>query len=431
MSSPPATAPFQDLVEESFDEAAFLWRRWEQELTSLTRNLDEVWSWTEDRLHGALDGVHAGGTAGIALAVDALQSDDIGRVTAAAGVLASSAAPEATEAIAHSLRGAHGARLQALLRGLEVAGSKPALRAAAGVLAANGPESAAALCRLKAFWRSVPGDELTTALQSGVPDVQAAAMRAASHAPLSRALETWIASSMRSDSPDVRYAGVETGLCLGFPRAHDAAASFASQPGPDAGRYLKLMALLGRPGDHECVFTALRIPELQMPAIWALGHIGTARAADACVAGMQHEPLARACGEAYCWITGADLGRDGLAAEERPADAPAFEDDDLEADLVPPPEALWPLPDPDAVRRHWLALKSGWTADVRYLQGRPATGDTLVTTIETGPMLRRPDLVLELRIRTQGRYDVETRAFATRQRAMMAKGRSAAAEHRG
>ena len=62
MPTDPHTQAFSDsLVEESFDEAAFLWRRWEDELTSLTRNLDEVWSWTEDRLHGALDGVRVAG----------------------------------------------------------------------------------------------------------------------------------------------------------------------------------------------------------------------------------------------------------------------------------------------------------------------------------------------------------------------------------
>ena len=66
-----ATEPFRDLVDESFDEAAFLWRRWESELTSLTRNLDEIWSWTEDRLHGALDGVRVGGAAGLETATAA------------------------------------------------------------------------------------------------------------------------------------------------------------------------------------------------------------------------------------------------------------------------------------------------------------------------------------------------------------------------
>ena len=95
------------------------------------------------------------------------------------------------------------------------------------------------------------------------------------------------------------------------------------------------------------------------------------RAADACLAGMQHEPLARACGEAYCWITGADLERDRLAAEEKPVDAPAFEDDDLDANLVPPPEALWPLPDAEAVKTHWLGAQAD-VARGRAPHPRPA-----------------------------------------------------------
>ena len=52
--------PYWDLVEQSLEEAAFFWKRWEADLESLTRSLDDVWSWTEDRLHGALDGVRVG-----------------------------------------------------------------------------------------------------------------------------------------------------------------------------------------------------------------------------------------------------------------------------------------------------------------------------------------------------------------------------------
>jgi uncharacterized protein (TIGR02270 family) len=146
---------------------------------------------------------------------------------------------------------------------------------------------------------------------------------------------------------------------------------------------------------------------------------------------MKHEALSRAAGEAYCWITGADLERDRLAIQETPPDVPAFEDDDLDANLVPAPEALWPLPDAEAVRKHWLALRSKWQEEVRHIQGRRSNGETLLTTIETGPMLRRPDLILELRVKTRGRYDVEPRAFTQRQRQMMAASRAAVQNQAG
>ena len=63
--------------------------------------------------------------------------------------------------------------------------------------------------------------------------------------------------------------------------------------------------------------------------------------------------------------------------------------------------------------------------ETRYIHGRPATPDVVGSMVETGPMLRRSDLVSELGFRTRGRYDVETRALTARQRHMMAASRGA------
>ena len=416
--------PFPDLVDESFEEAAFLWRRWESELSSLTRNLDEVWSWTEDRLHGALDGVRAGGAAATDVLTQGLLSDQIDRVTVSAAVLASRFEPGASDAIASALSVAEGDTLTAMVRGLELLGSSQSLRAAASALAARGPAYMGALCRLKAFRRVAPGEEIVTAFQSNVPSVQVDALRAVAHVP-SRAADEWIAAALRSGDATVQYAAVESGIRLGIDQARKTATRLARQLDSGAGPYLKLLAMLGTAEEHEIVYAALRIPELQLQAIWALGHIGTGRAAESCLAGMQYEKLARASGEAYCWITGADLERDGLAAEEPPSDVPAFEEEDLDANLVPPPEALWPLPDPEATGRHWSARRADFAADARYIHSRPATRETRVAMVETGPMLRRPDLLFQLAAKTEGQYDVEPRAFTARQRQMMAKGRAA------
>jgi uncharacterized protein (TIGR02270 family) len=418
--------PYPDLVDECLDEAAFLWRRWEGELTSLTRSLDEIYSWTEDRLHGALDGVRVAGPRAVEVASRELGSEDLDRVTVGSAILGSVLEPGAPEAIATALKTAEGTRLDAILRGLELLGSDQALRASASVLTGPGPARAAALCRLKLFRRVAPGDELVTAFQSNVPTLQVDALRAARLLP-PESIARWITAGLNSDDGSVRYAAVETGLALRIEHAWKTAALMATQRTPDAAGYLKLLALFGTPDEQEAIYTALRVPHLQAPAIWALGHLGNVRAADACVAGMQHESIARACGEAYCWITGADLERDALSVKEIPPDAPAFEDDDLDADLVPPPEALWPLPDAEAVKQHWLAIRSEWSANVRHIRGKPVSGDTLLSMMETGPMLRRPDLALELRVKTRGRYDVEPRAFTGRQRQMMMASRAAVA----
>lgn len=430
MSPQNAPAPFRDLVEESFDEAAFLWRRWESELANPTRSLDEIYSWTEDRLHGALEGARIGGSATLELATTALRSEDLDRVTAAAAVLGGSSDPAAIDPLVAELTAATDAKRLAIVRSLEVAGSDASLRAAARVFSGGDPVHAGALCRLKAFRRAAPAQEMTTALAAGSAEVRVEALRLAWLAKDGSA-DTHIIAALRHEDGGVRYAAIESGLTVRTPGAWEAAIHMAAQRDRVGGRCLNLVALFGSADEHEAIFGALRIPEQQQAAIWALGHIGTVRAVDACVAGMRHEALARACGEAYCWITGADLERDRLAVQEAPPDVPAFEDDDLDANLVPAPEELWPLPDAEAVRKHWKALKTHWPADVRHIQGRPGSGTTLLETIETGPMLRRPDLILELRVKTRGRYDVEPRAFTQRQRQMMAASRAAVTGHGG
>jgi uncharacterized protein (TIGR02270 family) len=429
MSPTRPAAPFPDLVEESLEEATFLWGRWEHELASLTRTLDDVVSWTEDRLHGAIAGVRVGG--GVSdVVMNGLLSAEPARVAVCTAVLSTSSEPVAIDTLVDALRTADGERLHAMIRGLELQGSDQALRTAASTLAKGGPAHAGALCRLKAFRRVAPGAELVAAVKSDSTEAQIEAIRAAVYAP-SRHAEQLTTAALRSGNPQVRLAAVESGLAGGVAQAWDVAKRMAGRRGPDTGAYLRLVALLGTASDHEIVYQALRVESLRAPAIWALGHVGTVRAVETCLAGMKHEDLARACGEAYCWITGTDLARDRLAADETPVDAPPFEEDDLEADLVPAPEALWPLPDPQAIARDWQARAAAFSPDVRYAHGQPAGRETLVGLVERAPMLRRPDIVLELRARTHGQYDVETRAFAARQREMMAAARATLTTHDG
>jgi uncharacterized protein (TIGR02270 family) len=425
---PPSPAPshaFDDLVEESLDEAAFLWRRWESELGSLTRNLDEVWSWTEDRLHGALDGVRAAGPRLVEVGSAAMASGDPDRIAVGAALLGSSADSAATAALVTALGATEGPALRAIVRGLELLGTPPALRAAATALGERGtPATSAALCRLKTFHRSPPGRELAAAFESDDVDVRVDAIRAATCLP-APAADEWIARGLAATDPVVRQAAAEAGATRGIQAAWRAATRSAAVLDADAAPYLRLLALLGSSSEHDVIYAALRVPALQRQAVWALGHVGTVKAAETCLTGMKHEPLARECGEAYAWITGADLARDGLARNESVPEVPAFEDDDLDANLVPPPEALWPLPDVDAVRKDWETRRSEMHATARHIRGVAVSRATLLAAVETGPMLRRPDLVLELRARTKGRYDVETRAFAARQRKMMAAARAA------
>src|ERR1700754_4911662 len=114
--------PLPDLIDECLDEAAFLWQRWEAELTSAQRNLDEIWHWTEDRLSGALDGVRVASDAQLEpLLAGAMASDDPFRQSAISSALATSTARNARHLLANAVRDSTGPQLAACLRGIEVA----------------------------------------------------------------------------------------------------------------------------------------------------------------------------------------------------------------------------------------------------------------------------------------------------------------------
>jgi uncharacterized protein (TIGR02270 family) len=418
--------PYWDLVAQSLEEAAFYWQRWEADLESLTRNLDEVWSWTEDRLAGALDGVRVAGGRVVDVTQAALRGEDLAARTVAAHVLAARTPEPAREALAAAVREAAGAPLRAMVRGIETAALDGTFAPVTAALAGTGPEHCAALCRIKAFRRVAPGKEAMAALESNVPQLQAQVLRVLGDAGDESLVARYVAWGLKSESAEVRRAAIGTGIRRRDAGAWDAAVELIGQRHPDCAPFLSAVAALGSSEERELVIGALREPALQQAALFALGSIGTPQAIEICLTGMREAKLARAAGEAYCAITGAELARDHLIAPE-PAESPSpprFEDDDLDADLVPKAHELWPLPDLAAVQRHWQGLKRNFGAGVRHFRGRPVDLESLIAALESGPMLRRADLALELTVRTGGKYDLEPRAFAQAQRTLMRAGRA-------
>ena len=417
-------APFRDLVEESLDEAAFLWKRWETDLVSTTRNLDEVWSWTEDRLQGALDGVRVTRDELPALTATALESNNSAELSVCAHLLAARCSAVAIAQLAEVVREAHGPQLWSMIRGIETAELDASFAPVTAVLSSSGPEHLAALCRLKSFRRSSPGRDIAEAFSLGDPLVQVEALRVLHHARDDSAGKL-VSAGLKSDSPAVRRAAIECGVRQRQASAWEAVRRLAHERNPESEPFLTLLASLGSPEDTQLVLGSLREPALQRSGLFALGFIGTPEAVEICLRAMGDPKLARCAGEAYCAVTGAELERDHLVAVEPEEVTPVLEADDLHADLVPTPQQSWPLPDESRVRSHWEAHKARYTRGARHYLGKPVNVDVLLAAVEQGSMLRRPDLITELTIRSGGRYDVEPRAFAHVQRRMMAASRNA------
>jgi uncharacterized protein (TIGR02270 family) len=414
--------PFRELLEESLDEAHFLWRRFEQELSSLTRNLDEIESWTEDRLQGALDGVRVAPDQLEALLMSGLAGDDPTQIAVAAHLLATSKSAPLVSKLSDSVRGATGPKLDAMIRGFQVANLDSAFAPITAALGSS-PDHKAALCELKAFRRATLGQELVDVYETTTPALQAKALRAAAFLSDQR-VDAWIKAGLEHPDAAVRSAAIVTGIRRRNTNAWHAAVQLVRMAHEESAPLLDYVAMFGGAPEHQAVLAAVDTPALAKPALQALGTMGTRAAAERCLSAMRDEQLARAAGEAYCAITGAELERDRLIAPEKDEAPPAFEEDDLNADLVPRGDAAWPLPNPDAVANHWARVQSRFAPGMRHVLGRPTDVNVLIVAIESGPMLRRPQWIFEAAVRTQNKYDVEPRAFPAQQRRMLAAART-------
>src|SRR5690349_1843753 len=227
MSTPTSKIePLPELIDECLDEATILWQRWEAELSSPQRNLDEIWEWTEDRLNGALDGVRVAPDSSLeSLMADALSSDDSFRQTAVASALATAPARNARIVLAAAVRDATGPKLAACMRGIEVANIDGSFAPVSKVLSSSGPELSTALCRLKAFRRAALGPGVAAGFESRVVSLQVEVMRGIRFLP-PEYVGSWVATGLKHEHAAVRAAAIESGISRRIPAAWAAALEY-------------------------------------------------------------------------------------------------------------------------------------------------------------------------------------------------------------
>lgn len=411
-------APIWSLVEDSLDEAEFLWRRWEDALSSHAQDLEGVSFWIEERLLGSLEGVRVGAEPAFEqLLLPALDAEDPFRTTAAAHLLATETAPRAFQSLAHAMKAAAPERLGIFRRAVELSHSDLLLARLERELAGISPALDAALIDARTFQGREPSTGVSDAYGSSEPVLQAAAVRALRFGAPPFGLNA-VVSACRSPDAAVVEAAVESGLILGFPDAWGVCRQLAATRAP-ARRARLLLGLLGTERDQTSLYDALTCETTRQEAMFALGFAGTAAAADAAIRCMREPALAQLAAEAFCAITGLDLEAQNLVAPEAEGgrDEPVpFDEEDLDADLVPTPDELLPHPDVEGIMRWWRANAGSFRPGERYLRGRPLDLARLHDALRAEPTRRRHAIALELAVRTHGRLQLQTRTFGREQR---------------
>ncbi len=391
--------PFRrDILEEHFEEAAFLFRLRELAFDSYARRLDSMAS-LEERLLAHLDGLTVADSAGWEVARSGLGSKIDGESFVASFAAVASPSAESLGALGDALASSKGARGHR--RGLRLARG-PRTKDTLEQLAKH-PEigvRAAAVDALVFRGDTREVAELPEYLRSDLPQVLRAGLEIASRI-LPRNAEREIARALSHEDPAVASAAHRAALLAHMPEAHPAGTRLAGADDPRAPRALAWHALAAAPDARAVLAVAADRPETRRAALLSIAHSGDTGAADQIVRAIREKAQSRAAGHALEVLLGIDLVEEGLTLS--PDDAAKSELEDLDPDE----EFAWP--DPEKVER-WWASEPGKRA------ARNVSWEKLLEDAQDAPMPTREAAILRARLALPGVGPFETRGWADEQR---------------
>ncbi len=402
----------EDIVSEHADEVADLW---------LIRNIaaNEPHYSLEDladidgRLEANLDGLRVGESCGWEICKEKLASKERGEVFAA-GVLA--------------IEGKEPDRLQAVLDVVQAApevsralisafGWLPVEKIAGSMakLLRGTPWQRGIGIRAAAVHRHDPGRPLLDALTDEDPFLRAQGYRAVGELGRTEYVYGLMRNPSGADSSCL-FWGTWSAALLGHEKSRKALCELAARRGPYQERAAALgFRTVGTSKGAQGIWRILRDPSCMRIAVTAVGALGDPRWIPWLIEQMAVPELARAAGEAFTMITGANLELDQLEKEppgdleEKPTENP--EDEEVGMD----PDEDLPWPDPKRVEEWWAAHKKEFSEETRHLLGKPITQEWLGEVLREGQQRQRAAAALELALLNPGEPLFEVRAPGLRQ----------------
>lgn len=386
----------------------------------------------DERIAAHLDGLSVAGEAGKALALAELASPGAGQVFA----LGVRALEDRDEALLDRLM-ALCTELPEARRGLVSAFGWVSARTLQGVVrrllsspAEHVRELGLAACRLH---HADPGALLAQALADKAPALRAAAARAAGELGRIDLLPT-LTQAIGDESPDVVFWSAWAAALLGERRNAPKVLEVAAQQAtPLAMRALGLLMAASTPeqaGDFaRHLSSGARQPGADLSAqrrlLRALALLGHLRFVPWLIERMAEPSTARLAGEAFSWITGADLARLDLETLDAPP-LPEQSDADADAgvdDVAMDEDDSLPWPDPARVQRWWQAQQAALLTAAgggRLFMGRPWDAASAQQVLMEGTQRQRAHAALLLSLGQPGRKLFQVAAPTARQRRVLA-----------
>jgi len=364
-----------DILEEHFEELAFLWGQRQEALYSPEYTLPELLE-LEERIEAHVQGLLVGAENTIPFVEDGLSQDEPLEVFAASYTLLRLNIDPAARQVKDAFFQAEGPQLGGIrealcngpidmvmgqLRETVTSAPAPIAAAAAEALAFHGKldPATAQLAKFsqdksaqvrRAAWRLIM---LVPAPGQLSPEVSAQLSDAATH----------------DEDPAVRAEALQAAAWTLQPWLLEHCRTLCDQPHPDNADAILLLAILGKPFDLERILGVARAAELGPLRFRVLGTFGHPGVVETLLEAMQSkDPLtAAAAGAAFTKITGADIESD-QKVQVPPEDG--SEPDEFEREFLD--EVT--LPDPASARAHWEQVKAEFSSGTRWCHGLNLSG---------------------------------------------------------
>jgi uncharacterized protein (TIGR02270 family) len=303
------------------------------------------------------------------------------------------------------------------------------------------PQSSHALAALLQYVAdcSLPAPpELMRWLQSDDQLVVRAAARAALGGDASRYLGL-IEQLLEHPDEQTRDAALLASLTWGSANARTVCEQLALDQSSVHRSAMVLYAALGTRAQHQKLATQSLRPAARRATLFALGCSGDVDQIPLLLElTASKDPIeAKLAAQAFASIVGIDLQDDAFVVPiktaarsstlpsvendpEAKAALPTFAEEDLDADLVPPPEDALAEPDSLALVNHWNDVRARFNPAQRYLSGAVFSLETALDNLEQTPARRRHAVAMELCVRSGARFRLNTRLFTAAQRQHLA-----------
>lgn len=407
--STPESLILWDVVEEHFDEAEFLYEQWRSSANSALYTLEELVSGPERRLEAHLDGLRVAGLPVIPRLVSPVLSDsqvEPARLTVALLTLLSvGESPASFRAVFAVLREESFERRQAAFQALLLTERSECSSLLASELDSLNPD----ILRLLARRGVDPGfSRVSSFLRSDDPRRIAAGLEVVSLFGYGESRP--LVKSLLKANP-MNLDGLRAGAVLGLSIVDSCLRLLSEAETPCEGCVL-LLALEGQ--THFQRSFRSNLEKSPLSTLWGLGFLGTIEAADVVLecCNNKSDAVARLAGEAFRAITGLDAEEDRYHRDPVEPTAnetlPAFDEDDLDADLADDPLEELPLPQPQMYADFWAQNRKDYAVETRYINGEPQNVESLVQSLERVSTRRRHAIAFQLRMLTRGKVVVPT-----------------------